>query len=132
MDKNYYLIMGDTRETLGQGKRDIGGHWETKEKLGDIKGTMGDSGRQKEDTRETMGDIWRHKRRHTGLMYQDERKTTLNGQKSSIFLKRLAIEFDRRGKLKIGERRPTIFIVSDKLARVPGTHYFRSLNSPDG
>jgi len=53
-------------------------------------------------------------------MYQDERKTTLNGQKSSIFLKRLAIEFDRRGKLKIGERRPTIFSESDKLARVPG------------
>jgi hypothetical protein len=70
VDKNYYLTMGDTRETLGQGKRDIGGHWgtlgdigrhwETKEKLGDIKETMGDSGRQKEDTRETMGDNGRH------------------------------------------------------------------------
>jgi hypothetical protein len=55
-------------------------------------------------------------------MYQDEQKTTLNGQKSSIFLKRLAIEFDRRGKLKIGERRPTIFSESDKLARVPGSN----------
>ncbi len=59
VDKNYYLIMGDTWETLGQGKRDIGGHWETKEKLGDIKETMGDSGRQKEDTREIMGDSGR-------------------------------------------------------------------------
>jgi hypothetical protein len=54
-------------------------------------------------------------------MYQDdEQKTTLNEQKSSIFLKRLAIEFDRRGKLKIGKCRPTIFSESDKLARVPG------------
>jgi hypothetical protein len=62
VDKNYYLMMcmGDTRETLGEGKRDIGGHWETKEKLGDIKETMGDSGRQKEDTRETMEDKGRH------------------------------------------------------------------------
>ena len=52
----YGRQMGDTRETLGEGKRDIGGHWETKEKLGDIKETMGDNGRQKEDRRETMRD----------------------------------------------------------------------------
>ena len=53
-------MRGDTRETLGQGKSDIEGHWETKEKLGDIKETMRESGRQREDTRETMGDNGRH------------------------------------------------------------------------
>jgi hypothetical protein len=56
------LLSNDGRHTgdFRTGKKDIGGHWEIKEKLGDIKETMGDSGRQKEDTRETMRDDGRH------------------------------------------------------------------------
>jgi hypothetical protein len=55
VDKNYYLTMGDTRETLGQGKRDIGGHWGTLGDKGKIGRHKGDYGRQ-----------WETEGRHTG------------------------------------------------------------------
>jgi hypothetical protein len=75
---------------------------------------MGDNGRQWETFGDIKGDI-------RDRCVKTSERQTLNGKKSFIFLKWLAIEFDHRGKLKIGERRPTIFSDSDKLARVPGS-----------